>query len=105
MRQPSHDELVGTQQLHPVDAKIHAGFFGATSDDQWPRDERSHVTWPAGLDRQGRKINVITPQNNVLAWRSTNNLRPHVQHFFEQRCFVDEVAHAFGRIGLSQIGE
>ena len=51
MRQPSHDELVRTQQLHPVDAKIHAGFFGATSDDQWPRDERSHVTWPAGLDR------------------------------------------------------
>ena len=28
MRQVSHDELVGTQQLHPVDAKIHAGFWG-----------------------------------------------------------------------------
>jgi hypothetical protein len=51
VREPSHDELVASDQLLPVDAQILPHLVRPARDGEPPRDERPCVAGPAGLDR------------------------------------------------------
>ena len=51
MGEPAHNEFVSTQQLHAVDAEIHALFFRTSGNNQWPGNQWSDISRPAGLNR------------------------------------------------------
>ncbi len=101
VREPTHDQFAWAETLHAVNAEVHAGLFGTSGDDQGPGDQRSHVSRPAGLYRNTREVNVVTGDYPFLTGRLAHSLGPHVKHLLEQRGFINEVAHAFGWIGLA----
>ena len=59
MGQPAHDQFISAEQLHAVDAEIHALFFGAAGNHQGPGHQRADVAGPAGLDRQSCQVDVF----------------------------------------------
>ena len=83
MRQPSHNQLVATNQLHAVNTEIHARLFWSSGDNQRPGNKRANIPGPAGLNRKFVQVDVISIDNNVLAGRTTDGLGPHVQYFLE----------------------
>ncbi len=105
MRQPAHDELVFTQQLHTVYAEVHALFFRAAGNNKGPGYQWANIARPAGLNWQLAQINVISGVDDLLTGRVFDHVGPHGQYFLEQRCFINEIAEALGRIRLSKIGQ
>ena len=83
MRQPSHNQLVATNQLHTVNTEIHSRLLGASCDNQRPGDKWANIPGPAGLNRKFVQVDVIFIDNNILAGRTTDGLGPHVQYFLE----------------------
>ena len=79
--------------------------LGAASDDQGPGHQRRGIAGPAGLDRQLVEVYVVALLCVVLAGRVAHHFGAHVQHLFQQRRLVPHVAHAFGGVGLAQVGQ
>ena len=105
MRQPAHNQLVAAQQLHPVDAQIHAFFFWPARNDQWPGHQWADIPRPTGLDRELGEVDIVTADHLLLAGGLFDDIGSHGQDFFQQRRLVHEIPKAFGRIGLAQVGQ
>jgi hypothetical protein len=105
VREPAHDQLVATEQLHAVDAEVLSRLAGPARDDQGPGDQRRRVTGPAGLYRQGAQVHVIALVHALVRRGIAYQLRAHVQHLLQQRCLVPGIAQALRRIRLAQVGE
>jgi hypothetical protein len=61
VREPAHDQLVATDELHAVDAEVLSRLAGSAGDDQGPGDQRAGVSGPAGLYRQLRSRSTSSP--------------------------------------------
>ncbi|MDT4845895.1 hypothetical protein FQZ97_798970 [compost metagenome] len=106
VRQPAHDQLVGSQQLLAVDAQVLAAGVGPARDYKAPGQERRHVARPAGLDRQARQVHVLAFPHDFLAGGALDVLGAHVpQRRLQHRHLGQRVAQAPGRFGLAQRGK
>ncbi len=105
MGQPAHDQLIAPKELHPVDAQIHALFFGAAGDHEGPGDQGADIVWPAGLNGQRGEVDLFAAQDDLLARRLFDHIGPHGQNFFEERRLVDEVFETLGWVRLPEIGQ
>ena len=113
MLQPAHQGGVPARDLHAVDAQVEAVALvaallpglGSLGHDQRPGDQRRRLTRPAGLDRQGRKVDVIALEHDFLARRGLHRFRFHRDHGFQQRQHVHGLAQVFRRLRLTQEGQ
>src|SRR5205809_1108932 len=88
MREPSHDEAVGPDDLQPVDAEVLPPLGRPASHSESPRDERPGISGPARLDRKAGKIDVLRFPYDVLERRRRTLFRRHVHHLAEERKFL-----------------
>lgn len=105
MRQPAHDELIFTNQLLTINAQILPLFMRPTGHGKPPGNERRSIFRPAGHNGNAVQIDVITRNNLLLTGRATKALRRHIQHLFELRKFVKEIAKAPRRFRFFQKGQ
>ena len=73
--------------------------------DQRPGDQGCGLARPAGLDRQGAKVDVAARQHDFLAGGRRNRLRLHGHDGLQQRQQVQRLAPAAGRFRLAQEGQ
>ncbi len=100
MREPSHDQLVTPDQLLPINTQILPRLVRAARDGQAPGDQRTGVARPARLNRQARKIDVLTFPDDFLARRRTDGFRRHVPDGFRQRQQLARVLQPLRRLGF-----
>ena len=108
MREPAHQGGVAAGHLHPVDAEVEAILAALARPlgyDQWPGDERRRLARPAGLHRQGAKVDLGAAQHDLLAGCGRHRARPHRHHRAQERQQLERLAPAARRLGLFQKGE
>jgi hypothetical protein len=98
--QPAHDELVAAQHLLAVDAQVLPRLVRPARDDQAPGNQRRHVTRPAVLDGQARKVHICALPHQFLAWRAAALLGRHVPQGFEQTAHAHHLLETLGRFGF-----
>ena len=105
MRQPAHDDPIGTDHLLSIDAQVQTLTSRAAGNRQAPGDEWPGVPRPAGLYRQTRQIDIGAFPDDLLARRCRHHFRCHVEHPTKERNLVPGIAQASRRLGLLQLRE
>src|SRR2546430_10550968 len=96
---PSHDELVRSDELLAVYAEVQARLVRPARHRQSPRNEGPCVVGPARLDREARKVRVLSLPHHLLARSARNFLRGHVHHLSSDRNpALEHIAKSLGRL-------
>jgi hypothetical protein len=102
VRQPTHDELVATDDLLSVDAEVLPLLVRPARDDQPPCDKRCRIAGPARLYGNAREVDVIPFPHNLLARRRRHLARRHVPHGLGHCPQLAGFTQAARRFGLFQ---
>ena len=105
VREPAHDDLVAADDLLAIDAQVLPVVERPARRREPPGDQRRDVVGPAGLNRPVGEIDGRAFDDDLLARRSANGFRRHVQDFFEERQRAPRFADAARRLRRAQRGE
>ena len=100
MRQPTHDDFIFRNDLLTINTQILARLMGAFRHHQAPSNQRRHIAWPAGLNRQSAEIDIVAFPHDVLARRARDDFRRHVEYLLVERQLVPGILQAFGWVRL-----
>ncbi|MNZ96375.1 hypothetical protein D3C78_1155660 [compost metagenome] len=79
-----------------------AFFVRTARDGQPPGNQRRGIFWPALHDRDTGQIDRIAFEDFLLTRRTAQAFGRHVQHLFELRQFIEQIAEAFWWLRLFQ---
>ena len=110
MFQPTHQGRILACHLQAIDPQIEgvapiALWIGPLRHNQRPGDQRRRLTWPAGLDRQARQVDIIPGQHHFLDGRGLYRLGLHGKDLFDQGQQAKGFLESAGGFRLAQEGQ